>query len=195
MPAYTEEELLDIYRRGRDDPRIIDKLTELSLRPKEEVLSLLHLHDLALDIHPADKPPKTGRGKVLHTGEMWEKAVRMRIAGARWEPICRQTGIPVATLKNNWREKARELGLSVPETPPPRPFTLHPIIERSDPMETAQTESCPHSGGNSITAALRQAVGQIPDTLSAGDSLLISYIDGTLEVRYTLNLVQEEPKP
>ena len=67
--SYTEDELIGLYRDGKDDPHILEKLSDLACKPKEEVLNILHLHSLALDIQPEEKPPKNGhRRDVAESG-------------------------------------------------------------------------------------------------------------------------------
>ena len=184
--SYTEDELLGLYRDGKDDPHILEKLSDLACKPKEEVLNILHLHSLALDIQPEEKPPKNGRNKVRHTEEMWRKAVGLRAAGESWERVSSQTGIPVTVLKADWRKKARVLGIDAPETPPPKPFTLHPIVERSPCMEE-KTKNPPEAAKERLLSALRESVDCLR-AIGPEDSFIISYIDGQLSVQYSLEI-------
>ena len=183
--SYTEDELLGLYRDGKDDPHILEKLSDLACKPKGEVLSFLHLHGQALDVQPEDKP-KAGRNNVRHTEEMWRKAVGLRAAGESWERVSAQTGIPVLSLKNEWRKKARAFGMDLPETPPPKPFTLHPIVERSPHMEE-NLKTPPETAKERLLCAVRESVDCLR-AIGPEDSFIISYIEGQLSVQYSLEI-------
>ena len=182
--SYTEDELLGLYRDGKDDPHILEKLSDLACKPKEDILNILHLRGQALDIQPEDKP-KAGRNKVRHTEEMWRKAVGLRAAGESWERVSSQTGIPVLSLKNEWRKKARAFGMEAPETPPPKPFTLHPTLERSPHMEE-KTKTAKER----LSDALYTAVSSLK-ALSAGDNFSIAYVDHQFSVSYSMTIGEE----
>ena len=52
---YTDQEIIELYRRGRRDPHILDKLRDLTLLPEDKLLSILHLAGEALEISRTQK--------------------------------------------------------------------------------------------------------------------------------------------
>ncbi len=52
---YTDAEIVELYRRGKRDPYIMDKLCDLTLMPEDKLLSILHLAGEALEISRTQK--------------------------------------------------------------------------------------------------------------------------------------------
>ena len=195
MNSYTEEEILDLYRRGKDDPHILEKLSDLACKPKGEVLSLLHRHGLMLDGKRPDEPSRPHR-RTAHTEDAWRKAIALRLAGTGWSRIERETGIPADVARNGWRKWAGKLGVPLPEEAfkpkQTRPFTLNP--ERSTPMCTEVKNAAPEAAKtpkDRLSEALSTAVGSLK-ALTVEDNFSITYIDHQFSVSYSFTIGEEE---
>ena len=147
MNSYTEEEILGLYRRGKDDPHILEKLSDLACKPKGEVVSLLHRHGLMLDGKRPDEPSRPLHRRTAHTEDAWRKAIALRLAGESWSRIERETGIPADVARNGWRKWAGKLGVPLPEEAfkpkQTKPFTLNP--ERRIPVNLENTAAAPEA--------------------------------------------------
>ena len=197
MNSYTEEEILDLYRRGKDDPHILEKLSDLACKPKGEVLSLLHRHGLMLDGKRPDEPSRALHRRTAHTEDAWRKAIALRLAGESWSRIERETGIPADVARNGWRKWAGKLGVPLPEEAfkpkQTKPFTLNP--ERRIPVNLENTAAAPEAAKtpkDRLFEALYTAVGSLK-ALSVGDSFSIAYVDHQFSVSYSMR-VEEEPE-
>ena len=179
---YTEDELLGLYRDGKDDPHILEKLSDLACKPKGEILNILHLHGQALDIQPEDKP-KAGRNKVRHTEEMWRKAVGLRAAGESWERVSSQTGIPVLSLKNDWRKKARAFGMDAAGDAAAETLYFAPDPGKESVYGRDETKTAKER----LSDALYTAVSSLK-ALSAGDNFSIAYVDHQFSVSYSMTI-------
>lgn len=112
MPeSYTDAEIVELYRRGKSDRRIIKKLCDLSCKPREEVLAVLHAAGEAL-------PETPGREKKAHglriSDEVWRKIIADRLNGAGIAEIC-DTYHVCKSAVGNWRRKAKALGIPLPD--------------------------------------------------------------------------------
>ena len=99
MPeSYTDDEIVDIYRRGKSDRNIMKILCELSCKPREDVLTILHAAGEAL-------PETPGREKKAHrlriSDEVWRAAINAKLKGTDPEQICVAYHINHNYLKNN----------------------------------------------------------------------------------------------
>lgn len=189
MNSYTEEEILDLYRRGKDDPHILEKLSDLACKPKGEVVSLLHLHGLMLDGKRPDDPPRPLHRRTAHTEDAWRKAIALRLAGTGWSRIERETGIPADVARNGWRKWAGKLGIPLPEEAfkpkQTKPFTLNP--ERSIPVNLENTAAAPEAAKtpkDRLFEALSTAVGSLK-SMTVEDNFSITYIDHRFTVDYS----------
>lgn len=112
MPdTYTDAEIVELYRRGKSDRRIIQKLCELSCKRREEVLAVLHAAGEAL-------PETPGREKKAHglriSDEVWRKIIADRLNGTGIAEIC-DTYHVCKSAVGNWRRKAKSLGIPLPD--------------------------------------------------------------------------------
>lgn len=112
MPeSYTDAEIVEFYRRGKSDRHIMKKLCELSCKPREEVLTILHAAGEAL-------PETPGREKKAHglriSDEVWRKIIADRLNGAGIAEIC-DTYHVCKSAVGNWRRKAKALGIPLPD--------------------------------------------------------------------------------
>lgn len=109
---YTDQEIVELYRRGRRDPRIIAKLCDLALMPEDNVLSILHCAGYALTINK--KVKHTRRKKI--SDQVWREIIALKLRGMDIENISRLTGICQSSI-SKWRNEARKRGISLPEGP------------------------------------------------------------------------------
>lgn len=113
MPdRYTDQEIVELYRRGRRDPQILHKLCELTLLPEDKLLPILHLAGEALDI---EQRPRKKRGTARKfSDQLWREIIAMRLQGVSYEAIIRRTGINSGSLRG-WRKQAQRLGVPLPD--------------------------------------------------------------------------------
>lgn len=192
MNSYTEEEILDLYRRGKDDPHILEKLSDLACKPKGEVVSLLHRHGLMLDGKRPDEPSRPLHRRTAHTEDAWRKAIALRLAGKSWSRIERETGIPADVARNGWRKWAGKLGVPLPEEAfkpkQTKPFTLNP--ERRIPVNLENTAAAPEAAKtpkDRLFEALYTAVNSLK-AMTVEDNFSITYIDHRFTVDYSFTI-------
>lgn len=112
MPeSYTDAEIVELYRRGKSDRRIIKKLCDLSCKPREEVLTILHAAGEALPETP-DREKKAHGLRI--SDEVWRKIIADRLNGASTVEIC-DTYHVCKSAAGNWRRKAKALGIPLPD--------------------------------------------------------------------------------
>lgn len=108
MPdTYTDAEIVELYRRGKNDRRIIQKLCELSCRPREKVLTILHAAGEALPEIPAKE--KRAHGPRI-SDDIWRKIIADLLNGVGVAEIC-DTYHVCKSAVGNWRRKAKALGI------------------------------------------------------------------------------------
>lgn len=112
MPeSYTDDEIVDIYRRGKSDRNIMKILCELSCKPREDVLTILHAAGEALPETP-DREKKAHGLRI--SDEVWRKIIADRLNGAGIAEIC-DTYHVCKSAVGNWRRKAKALGILLPD--------------------------------------------------------------------------------
>lgn len=112
MPeSYTDAEIVELYRRGKSDRRIIKKLCDLSCKPREEVLAVLHAAGEALPETP-DREKKAHGPRI--SDEVWRKIIADRLNGAGTVEICNTYHVCKSAV-GNWRRKAKALGIPLPD--------------------------------------------------------------------------------
>ena len=109
--SYTDDEIVELYRRGKNDRRIMQKLCELSCKPRDEVLTILHAAGEALTETP-DREKKAHGLRI--SDEVWRKIIADRLNGAGIAEIC-DTYHVCKSAVGNWRRKAKALGIPVPD--------------------------------------------------------------------------------
>ena len=108
---YTDAEIVELYRRGRRDPHILDKLRDLTLLPEDNLLSILHLAGEALEISRTQK--RTGRSRKI-SDQVWREIIALRLQGVGYAEITARTGAHKGSLCS-WRKQAERLCIPVPE--------------------------------------------------------------------------------
>lgn len=112
MPdTYTDDEIVELYRRGKNDRRIMQKLCELSCKPRDEVLTILHAAGEALPEIPAKE--KRAHGPRI-SDDIWRKIIDSRLNGTSITEICDTYHICKSAV-GNWKRKAKALGIPVPD--------------------------------------------------------------------------------
>ena len=115
MPdTYTDDEICGFYRDGKDDPHIIRIISQLALKPENEIITILHAAGHALDIKHAPQRHKPGKAPTI-SDDVWRKIIADRLNGVDFAKICDVHHISLNYLKNNWRKKAKELGIPLPD--------------------------------------------------------------------------------
>ena len=115
MPdTYTDAEICGFYRDGKNDPYIIRKISQLALKPENEIITILHAAGHALDIKHAPQRRKPGKAPTI-SDDVWRKIIADRLNGVDFAKICAVHHISLNYLKNNWRKKAKELGIPLPD--------------------------------------------------------------------------------
>lgn len=112
--SYTDAEICGFYRNGKDDPHIIRKISQLALKPADEIMTILHNAGHALDISYAPQRREAGKSPKI-TDDVWRKIIADRLSGVDFAKICTVYHTSHSYIKNNWRKKARELGIPVPD--------------------------------------------------------------------------------
>ena len=139
MPeSYTDDEIVDIYRRGKSDRNIMKILCELSCKPRDEVLTILHAAGEALTETP-DREKKAHGLRI--SDEVWRKIIADRLNGAGIAEIC-DTYHVCKSAVGNWRRKAKALGIPLPDHQITSGIQCIPdkIRKESDEMEEKKTE-------------------------------------------------------
>lgn len=115
MPdTYTDDEICGFYRDGKDDPHIIRKISQLALKPEDEIITILHNAGKALHIKYDPNRCKPHRVSKI-TDDVWRAAINAKLKGTDPEQICVAYHISHNYLRSNWRKKAKELGISLPD--------------------------------------------------------------------------------
>lgn len=113
MPdTYTDDEIVEFYRRGKSDRHIMKKLCDLSCKPREEVLTILHAAGEALTEIPAKE--KRAHGPRI-TDDVWRKIIADRINGTGIVEICDAYHVCKTTIQSRWRTEAKRLGIPLPD--------------------------------------------------------------------------------
>lgn len=113
MPeSYTDAEIVELYQRGKNDRRIMQKLCELSCKPRDEVLTILHAAGEALPEIPAKE--KRAHGPRI-TDDVWRKIIADRINGTGIVEICDAYHVCKTTIQSRWRTEAKRLGIPLPD--------------------------------------------------------------------------------
>ena len=113
MPeSYTDDEIVELYRRGKSDRHIMKKLCELSCKPREDVLTILHAAGEALPEIPAKE--KRAHGPRI-TNDVWRKIIADRINGTGIVEICDAYHVCKTTIQSRWRTEAKRLGIPLPD--------------------------------------------------------------------------------
>ena len=110
--TYTDDEIVDIYRRGKSDRRIMQKLCELSCKPRDEVLTILHAAGEALPETP-DREKKAHGLRI--SDEVWRKIIADRLNGTGVAEICDTYHVCKTTIQSRWRTEAKRLGIPLPD--------------------------------------------------------------------------------
>ena len=108
--AYTDAEICELYRDGKDDPCIIRKISQLALKPEDEIITILHNAGKALHIKYDPNRCKPHRVSKI-TDDVWRAAINAKLKGTDPEQICVAYHISHNYLQSNWRKKAKELGI------------------------------------------------------------------------------------
>ena len=113
MPdTYTDDEIVEFYQRGKNDRRIMKKLCELSCKPREEVLKILHAAGEALPEMPAKE--KRAHGPRI-SDDIWRKIIADRLNGTGVAEICDTYHVCKTTIQSRWRTEAKRLGIPLPD--------------------------------------------------------------------------------
>lgn len=113
MPdTYTDDEIVGLYRRGKNDRRIMQKLCELSCKPRDEVLTILHAAGEALPEIPAKE--KRAHGPRI-SDDIWRKIIADRLNGTGVAEICDTYHVCKTTIQSRWRTEAKRLGIPLPD--------------------------------------------------------------------------------
>lgn len=113
MPdTYTDDEIVELYRRGKNDRRIMQKLCELSCKPREKVLTILHAAGEALPEMPAKE--KRAHGPRI-SDDIWRKIIADRLNGTGVAEICDTYHVCKTTIQSRWRTEAKRLGIPLPD--------------------------------------------------------------------------------
>lgn len=189
---YTDQEIIELYRRGRRDPHILDKLRDLTLLPEDKLLSILHLAGEALEISRTQK--RTGRSRKI-SDQVWREIIALRLQGVGYAEITAHTGVHRGSL-NNWRKQAEWLGVSLPDHKVTSGIQCIPENKRKEErvMEPTVKEntqvSQPVKQVNPLHVALAKTLEALTD-LDSIDSFIISYTDRILTVNYSIVLEEK----
>ena len=151
--SYTDAEICDFYRNSRDDPHIIRKISQLALKPEDEIITILHTAGHALDIKRAPQRHKPGKSPAI-TDNVWRKIIADRLNGVDFAKICTVYHASHSYIKNNWRKKAKELGIPLPDHKISSGVQCIPdkIRKEVDEMEEKKTEILRESLDNETPA-------------------------------------------
>lgn len=113
MPeSYTDDEIVDIYRRGKSDRNIMKILCELSCKPREDVLTILHAAGEAL-LKTPDREKKAHGPRI--SDDIWRKIIADRLNGTGVAEICDTYHVCKTTIQSRWRTEAKRLGIPLPD--------------------------------------------------------------------------------
>ena len=189
---YTDAEIVELYRRGKRDPYIMDKLCDLTLMPEDKLLSILHLAGEALEISRTQK--RTGRSRKI-SDQVWREIIALRLQGVGYAEITAHTGVHRGSL-NNWRLQAERLGIPVPDHRVLSGIQCIPENKRKEErvMEPTVKEnpqvSQPVKQVNPLHVALAKTLEALTD-LDSIDSFIISYTDRIFTVNYSIVLEEK----
>ena len=100
LTGYDEEWVCAQYKTAKYPKRQISILAECCCTTRREIVSILHLHDLALDIQI---PPKPVEQSPKAINERWKEAVQLLRKGFSNKEISLQTGLSMGRI-GNWRK-------------------------------------------------------------------------------------------
>lgn len=189
---YTDAEIVELYRRGRRDPHILDKLRDLTLLPEDKLLSILHLAGEALDISRTQK--RTGRSRKI-SDQLWREIIALRLQGIGYAEITAHTGVHRGSL-NNWRKQADRLGVSLPDHKVTSGIQCIPENKRKEEKDMEPTaKEKPQAGQpvkqvNPLHSVLGKTLEALTD-LDSIDSFIISYTDRVFTVNYSIVLEEK----
>lgn len=189
---YTDQEIVELYRRGKRDPRIMDKLCDLTLMPEDKLLSILHLAGEALEISKTRK--KTGSRPRKISDQVWREIIALRLQGVGYAEITAHTGVHRGSL-NNWRLQAERLGIPVPDHRVLSGIQCIPNNRKEEKvMEPTAKEKTqvgqPVKQVNPLHVALAKTLEALTD-LDSIDSFIISYTDRIFTVNYSIVLEEK----
>lgn len=110
--SYTDDEIVELYRRGKNDRRIMQKLCELSCKPRDEVLTILHAAGEALPETP-DREKRAHGPRI--SDDIWRKIIADRLNGTGVAEICDTYHVCKTTIQSRWRTEAKRLGIPLPD--------------------------------------------------------------------------------
>lgn len=189
---YTDQEIIELYRRGKRDPCIMDKLCDLTLMPEDKLLSILHLAGEALEISRTQK--RTGRSRKI-SDQLWREIIALRLQGVGYAEITARTGVHRGSL-NNWRKQAERLGVSLPDHKVTSGIQCIPENKRKEEknMESTAKEMTqavhPVKQVNPLHVALAKTLEALTD-LDSIDGFIISYTDRVFTVNYSIVLEEK----
>lgn len=183
---YTDAEIVELYRRGRRDPHILDKLRDLTLLPEDKLLSILHLAGEALEISKTRK--KTGSRPRKISDQVWREIIALRLQGVGYAEITARTGAHKGSLCS-WRKQAERLCIPVPEYKIISGIQCVPENKRKEEkvMEPIAKEK---TQVNPLHVALAKTLEALTD-LDSIDGFIISYTDRVFTVNYSIVLEEK----
>lgn len=189
---YTDQEIVELYRRGKRDPCIMDKLCDLTLMPEDKLLSILHLAGEALEISKTRK--KTGSRSRKISDQLWREIIALRLQGIGYAEITAHTGVHRGSL-NNWRKQAERLCIPVPEHKIISGIQCIPNSRKEEkvmePIAKEKTQvGQPVKQVNPLHVALGKTLEALTD-LDSIDSFIISYTDRVFTVNYSIVLEEK----
>ena len=197
MPeSYTDDEIVDIYRRGKSDRRIMQKLCELSCKPRDEVLTILHAAGEALPETP-DREKKAHGLRI--SDEVWRKIIADRLNGAGIAEICNAYHVCKSAV-GNWRKKAKALGIPLPDHQITSGIQCIPDKIRKEVEQMEEKKIFPSSPEivTPVFSPLKVAVLASVDAYEAARRALgkavgmnLSVCDGMYSVSYTVTMEGE----
>lgn len=95
--GYTADNICELYRRGKDDPQIVQKLADLALCSTDEIYDILHEHGYYI------KRCNCPHGNWIAARERWKLAHKLYIQGLPVAEILCKTGITA----QSWRARNR----------------------------------------------------------------------------------------
>lgn len=189
---YTDQEIVELYRRGKRDPCIMDKLCDLTLMPEDKLLSILHLAGEALEISKTRK--KTGRSRKI-SDQVWKEIIALRLQGVGYAEITARTGAHKGSLCS-WRKQAERLCIPVPEHKIISGIQCIPENKRKEekvmePIAKEKTQvGQPVKQVNPLHVALAKTLEALTG-LDSIDGFIISYTDRIFTVNYSIVLEEK----
>lgn len=189
---YTDQEIVELYRRGKRDPCIMDKLCDLTMLPEDKLLSILHLAGEALDISRTQK--RTGRSRKI-SDQLWREIIALRLQGIGYAEITAHTGVHRGSLCS-WRKQAERLCIPVPEHKIISGIQCIPENKRKEekdmePTAKEMTQAVPPvKQVNPLHVALAKTLEALTD-LDSIDGFIISYTDRVFTVNYSIVLEEK----